>query len=402
MKQGHLSNYFEGIAIKRLSAVEANPEVSNQHEFNGVNQLKKILGTGRNRFSAKFIYLGEDEAETTVDTGFVTWYDAREYNPTRSEYRLYYPATTVSEIAIEGDLLAIGKLPDGSILVIVVRAGTTFENNILWLFNLPQQETRETFTVREIEEENDAELDFASRLILTELGIEIGETDENYLELMLEKFNNQFPKTRIFSAFARETLNGISAVDDPDQAVMAWMDQEEMLFRTLERYLVGERIRDNFEDVDTFISYSLSVQNRRKSRVGHALENHLEQVFEDNAITYSRGKETENKAKPDFIFPSIQHYHNPKFPDTYLTMLGVKSTCKDRWRQVLSEAVRIREKHLLTLEPGISENQTDEMVANKLQLIIPQSLHSTYKPNQQIWLVNVQTFLKLTKTRQLA
>ncbi|MCA9978853.1 MAG: hypothetical protein KC413_24000, partial [Anaerolineales bacterium] len=150
------------------------------------------------------------------------------------------------------------------------------------------------------------------------------------------------------------------------------------------------------------ISYSLSVQNRRKSRVGHALENHLEQVFEDNAITYSRGKETENKAKPDFIFPSIQHYHNPKFPDTYLTMLGVKSTCKDRWRQVLSEAVRIREKHLLTLEPGISENQTDEMVANKLQLIIPQSLHSTYKPNQQIWLVNVQTFLKLTKTRQLA
>lgn len=46
------------------------------------------------------------------------------------------------------------------------------------------------------------------------------------------------------------------------------------------------------------------------------------------------------------------------------TMLGVKSTCKDRWRQVLSEAKRIDNKHLATLEPGISENQTAEMQAH--------------------------------------
>ncbi|GJM39825.1 MAG: type II restriction endonuclease [Ardenticatenaceae bacterium] len=400
MKKGHLSNYFEGIAIKRLSAVEANPEVSNQHEFNGVNRLKRILGTERNSFSTKFIYLGEDENETIVDTGFVTWYDAREYHATRSEYRLYYPATTVSEVAAEGDLLVIGKLPDDSILVIVVRAGTTFENNILWLFNLPDEGTQVRFTVQEIEEENDPELDFASRIILTELGIEITETDENYLEVMLEKFKGKFPTTRIFSAFARETLGDISAIDNPDKAVIAWMDREEMLFRTLERHFVSDRIKDGFEDVDAFISYSLSVQNRRKSRVGHALENHLEQVFTDNSITYSRGKVTENKAKPDFIFPDIVHYYNPKFLDTRLTMLGVKSTCKDRWRQVLSEAARIENKHLLTLEPGISENQTDEMVANNLQLVIPQSLHATYKPDQQLWLVNVQSFLQLVETRQ--
>jgi hypothetical protein len=296
--------------------------------------------------------------------------------------------------------LVIGRLPDGSVLVIVVRAGTTFENNILWLFNMPQQRTLGSFAIREIEEENDPELDFASRIILTELGIEISETDENYLEVMLDKFKGKFPTTRIFSAFARETLSDISAIDDPDQAVIAWMNQEEMLFRTLERYFVSERIKVGFEDVDTFITYSLSIQNRRKSRVGHALENHLEQAFKDNSIAYSRGKVTENKAKPDFIFPDIEHYHNPKFPNTRLTMLGVKSTCKDRWRQVLSEAVRIENKHLLTLEPGISENQTDEMVANNLQLVIPQGLHATYKPDQQLWLVNVQSFLQLVETRQ--
>lgn len=402
MKQGHLSNYFEGIAAKRLSAVEANHRVSNQHEFNGVNRLKKILGTKRCSFSAKFIYLGEDESETTIDTGFVTWYDARKDHPVRSEYRLYYPTTAVSEIAAEGDLLVIGKLPDDSVLVVIVRAGTTFENKVLWLFNLTDESMRGGFTVRAIEDENDSELDFASRIILTELGIEISETDENYLELMLDKFDGKFPETRVFSAFARETLGDISAVDEPDKAVIAWMDQEELLFRTLERYFVSERIRDGFEDVEAFISYSLSVQNRRKSRVGHALENHLEQIFKDNAIAYSRGKITESKAKPDFIFPSIEYYHNPEYPATGLTMLGVKSTCKDRWRQVLSEAARIQKKHLLTLEPGISKNQTDEMAVNSLQLVIPQGLHPTYNVEQQSWLVNVRSFLELVKKRQPA
>lgn len=103
-----------------------------------------------------------------------------------------------------------------------------------------------------------------------------------------------------------------------------------------------------------------------KSSVGHALENHLEQVFRQHGISCSRGKMTENKVKPDFIFPDISDYHNSAFPAVRLTMLGVKSTCKDRWRQVLSEAARIERKHLFTLEPGISENQTAEMAGHKL------------------------------------
>jgi hypothetical protein len=63
-------------------------------------------------------------------------------------------------------------------------------------------------------------------------------------------------------------------------------------------------------------------------------------------------------------------------------MLGSKSSCKDRWRQVLSETERIPHKHLLTLEPGISENQTDEMRAKLLQLVLPASLHTTYREAQ--------------------
>ncbi|MEO8321211.1 MAG: type II restriction endonuclease, partial [Bradyrhizobium sp.] len=68
--------------------------------------------------------------------------------------------------------------------------------------------------------------------------------------------------------------------------------------------------------------------------------------------------------------------------------------------EVLSEAQRIPHKHLLTLEPGISENQTDEMRAKDLQLILPASLHTTYRNAQRNWLMDVEDFVKVVRARQ--
>lgn len=65
-------------------------------------------------------------------------------------------------------------------------------------------------------------------------------------------------------------------------------------------------------------------------------------------------------------------------------MLGSKSTLKDRWRQVVSETERIPDKHLLTLEPGISKNQTDEMRTKHLQMDIPRSMRTSFKPRNGI------------------
>jgi hypothetical protein len=42
MKKGFLSQYFEAVAAKRLSAVEIDSGASNQHEFNGAKALKQI------------------------------------------------------------------------------------------------------------------------------------------------------------------------------------------------------------------------------------------------------------------------------------------------------------------------------------------------------------------------
>jgi hypothetical protein len=408
MKQGFLSQYFTAVAAKRLSAVEVNKKVSNQHEFNGSQALKQTLGTNDTGdsiyYSARFIWMGEGN-ETVVADGQLSWYDARFKDDTRSaEWRLYFPTTDVSQLAQEGDLLFIAKCTDNSILCIIVRAGSTTESQMLWLLGVPVQSGR-SFVYQNFQGKEDKEVDFVVRFILEELGIEVEERETAYLDSIIAQYNGKLPTTKMFSILTRQTLKNVSPLDDPDGALMAWMNHEEKLFRRIEKLEVESRLKVGFvsqegTDVDGFIKFSLSVLNKRKSRAGLALENHLEEIFILHKIQYARTVETENKTKPDFLFPSSVAYHNLKFSPELLTMLGVKTTCKDRWRQVLSEASRIENKHLFTLEPGISVNQTNEMKSHKLQLVLPLSIHETYTQNQRDWLLTIKDFIKFVNDKQ--
>ena len=102
----------------------------------------------------------------------------------------------------------------------------------------------------------------------------------------------------------------------------------------------------------------------------------------------------------DFLFPSVEVYRAARKPGSArLAMLGAKSSCKERWRQVLAEADMIPEKHLLTLEPGISESQTDQMSASMLQLVVPRSIQETYSVQQRAWLWSVDSFIQFVARR---
>jgi hypothetical protein len=414
MKHGFLSEYFAGVAGKRLSAVESDALRSHQHEFNGDKSLRQILGEpdGKVTYPARALYMSDELDEPVSSDTELTWYDARqkarlERNVQRWEYRLYFKDSAVSELAREGDLLLIGKLSSGALLLVVARGGSSIMRQLEWLFGFADLASPGFVVKAEMHEERDR-IALASRFVLREIGVEVEETDETFLDEMLQKFGSVFPSTREFSAYARSTVRDADPRGAPDHALVAWMEQEETLFRTLERHLIADRLQAGFVSennpgiyVDGFIEFSLSVQNRRKSRVGLALEHHLETILQVAGIRYSRAAVTEHKARPDFLFPGIAEYRDTKFAPSLLTMLGVKSTCKDRWRQVLSEAARIANKHLLTLEPAISTAQTDEMWANGLQLVVPEALHPTYTCAQRKWLVNVGQFLELVRDRQM-
>lgn len=405
MKKGCLSQYFDAIAAKRLQAVEVNPDSSNQHEINGVRVLKEVLGTERlTGYPTTMLWLG-GENEGLSEKSWVTWYDSRENQTHRAaEYRLFYASdSAVMDMASEGDLFIVARRPDGALMTIVTPANSTIENQLLWLFGVSVQ-VRTSFEYRDFDED-DSEIDFAARFILEELGIEIEDPDGDVLDTLLEKFGGRFPGTASFSQLARESLTDLDPLSDPDTTLLAWIEQEEKLFRRLEKHLIADQFTEWISepdkiDIDGFMAFSLSLHNRRKSRAGYALEHHVAAILNAQTIRYSRQALTEKGAKPDFLFPGINEYNDPSFPPEHLTMLAIKSSCKERWAQVLQEAERIEEKHLLTLEPGISENQTTRMAASNLQLVLPSGIHDSYTTAQQDWLMNVADFVLLVSEHQ--
>jgi nucleoside phosphorylase len=142
MPQSYLSQYFSGVALKTLTAVEANTAASNQHEYNGNRDLVRLFGkaTSKHRFPARFVYVSADEKEKITDEAPVTWYDARQNHPSRSEHRLYFPTTRVSRRAAAGDLLVIGMLRDNSVLVVIAKEDSPIATDLRRLFRVPVSE----------------------------------------------------------------------------------------------------------------------------------------------------------------------------------------------------------------------------------------------------------------------
>jgi hypothetical protein len=81
------------------------------------------------------------------------------------------------------------------------------------------------------------------------------------------------------------------------------------------------------------------------------------------------------------------------FPAERLRMLAVKTTCRDRWRQVLNEADRIETKHLLTLQEGVSERQFNEMTESGVRLVVPGPILDSYPATVRPHLLTFESFI---------
>ncbi len=396
MKRGTLRDHFARVAVKRLTAHETDPSVSHGHEIQATTELRRrVLGEVEGKPATVYLYLGDDEDGISVrDT--VTLYDARADDPKRApEWRLYYKDNAVTDAMAEGDSLFLAADKDGLLYFVVAAAGSTSERQLRWLFDLQPEGRR--FVTKDVPDSG-PEMGLAAHYVLGELGIGVKHADPEWLDHIIRNLE-EFPKTAEFSKLARSTLPNVDAREEPDRALEAWLKHEEALFFRLERRLVGDRLKAGFTtddepDVEGFMKFSMGLHNRRKARMGYALENHLEAVFQAHDVQYTRGAITERRRRPDFLFPSVEAYRAGA-PD--LTMLGAKSSCKERWRQVLAEAEKIPHKHLLTLEPGITEPQTAEMQAHDLQLVVPLGVHQTYTDTQGAWLWNLGDFIRHVK-----
>lgn len=177
-----------------------------------------------------------------------------------------------------------------------------------------------------------------------------------------------------------------------DDRLIKGVEAEYRLFKLIERQICGPEICQTFRDIDGFLKLANSILNRRKSRAGRALENHVEVLLTNAGIPFDM--RTNVKGVPDILIPGQDAYDDPSYPGSKQIMIGVKTTCKDRWRQVLEEAPRIPVKHILTLQPGISAKQLKEMHSRKVRLIVPKSLHKQFPKDTGVSIVSIEQFIE--------
>ncbi len=235
-------------------------------------------------------------------------------------------------------------------------------------------------------------------------------TAEERLLLLFQQFiaklTVDFPPTIELATGARNIffeafgLKTDIVLNRPDNELLNWISTEFDLFKAIENNRYGEIIRNPFPTVDELIKTANTILNRRKSRAGKSLEHHLSEVFNIWKLSYTSQAITEQNKKPDFIFPNIETYFSEPVGSNKLIFLGAKTTCKDRWRQIIGEADRIPQKHLFTLQQGISGNQLKEMKSAGVTLVVPKPYLTSFPKDyrEDIW--TLDKFVKYVESTQ--
>lgn len=227
--------------------------------------------------------------------------------------------------------------------------------------------------------------------------------------LLMERFASMyedFPGTQQMAEGARDCFNRAYNVTEktvqerPDEVLLNWVDVEYRLFKYMERKMYSDILSEPFGNIDVFVQMANEVLNRRKSRAGKSLEHHLADVFKHNHLIFEEQAITEENKKPDYLFPNAECYHNMQFPTDGLIVLGAKTTCKDRWRQVISEADRVDVKYLFTLQQGISKNQLHEMQESHVILVVPQKYIPSFPREYQSSISDLHQFIAMVRKKQ--
>ena len=400
---GQLSHYFTGVAARRLSVVDIDGKRSNQHEFNGTKALRRIFGDDdQKNQNATFVYLCDDDTETLIEQGMLSWYDARKNHPTRTEYRLYYSDGEVIENAMPKDTLFVALIKDENPVVIITKADSMRESQLMWLFGIDYISDND-FALSDMK---NVELSPYMLNLFEELGINLGIEPktpvwaEPLIEKLLEKYPDGLPSCKEFSDFVISTMPDIEErIANPDRLLVDLYNQGTVLFKGYEKRHydnVFKTIIDTYGvDSDKIMAASDSAAQARKSRAGKALENYAAYIMEQMGIRFSPQATTEKSEKPDFLFPSKEDYHNPKFSAKNLNLLAAKTTAKDRWRQVLNEGNRVSRKHLLTLDTGFSSDMLDNIKAHNLQIVLPTPYWGAYSKKDQKHFMSFAQFCEL-------
>lgn len=357
---------------------------------------------------ATFVVLDDDAERSITVPATVSWYDSRAKDTTRSaEWRLYYSkgAGAIQSRMTAGDLMVIGVRPKGEIAVLLARAGSSTELQLRTLFDTGPVSTSAVEVRRFLEGES---LDFVAASLLERLGLgrpDLEQTAEasqaaRVAERLIDMYSDRLPSGNDVSSLVAEHVVDVDPIADPDHALIRWIETEAAAFRQWEDCLIERRLQLGFRtsgdaiDVGAFRSFAMTLRQSRVSRAGGALQNHVARILLAHRIEFEPQAKTEKGETPDFLFPGAKAYADTSYPTASLRHLAAKFTVKERWRQVLNEAARIPQKHLLTVDAAVTEPTLDAMLASGVSLCVPELIARRYPSSLGSRLVSVRELLE--------
>ena len=183
----------------------------------------------------------------------------------------------------------------------------------------------------------------------------------------------------------------------PDKRLLRRRECEYEIFRSVEEATELPALRAGFASLGDFVAKAQTILQRRKARSGRSLELHTREILIEErfreGVDFVHGPQSEPGKRPDFLFPSQAAYRDQSFAASGLRMLATKTTCRDRWRQILNEADRIPVKHLLTLQEGVSEAQFREMTQARVRLVVPEPLIDKFPASIRADIQTLESFL---------
>jgi len=129
------------------------------------------------------------------------------------------------------------------------------------------------------------------------------------------------------------------------------------------------------EKFDIFYEIFKRAKQARVSRAGGSFEIHMMSALKSGGIPHA-AQNIFDGSKPDFVLPSGYIYRDPVLRRDLALVLTLKTTLRERWKQVVSESTNCP-IYLATLDESVPSRTLDKLKAKDITLVVPEKFKTS-------------------------
>lgn|GEM_PF-6327269 len=169
MSTRHLSRLFIAAAFKRLTVRDVKFSVRSGHILLDAQPLIALFGANARAAIPVGTYWFNDEGDAIRTGTTLRW--SKHHRADEGPARLAFAAGEITDSVRVDNAIFIATMRHGPAILAVVRADSTIENQLCWLFGMADAPREHAFVVRRFPTDHDTPLDYGPNYILRELFI---------------------------------------------------------------------------------------------------------------------------------------------------------------------------------------------------------------------------------------